>query len=117
MGDITKNFSKSEFACKCGCGFDEISTITVLVWQLVRDKFNQPITITSGCRCVQHNSKVGGKPNSQHTLGYAADGQVTNVTPKEVGEFLNSLFSSSLGLGVYKNFVHIDARIDRAYRW
>lgn len=24
MGDLTKNFNRFEFACKCGCGFDDI---------------------------------------------------------------------------------------------
>ena len=27
MGDLTKNFSRSEFACKCGCGFDDIDLV------------------------------------------------------------------------------------------
>ena len=38
MGDLTDNFSRSEFACKCGCGADAISLDLVERLQLLRRK-------------------------------------------------------------------------------
>lgn len=39
----------------------------------IRSVYNKPIIITSGYRCPELNSKVGGKINSQHIKGEAAD--------------------------------------------
>lgn len=118
---MTKNFKKSEFACKCGCGESNIDPAVALVWQAVRDRFG-PITISSGTRCVEHNKNEGGSENSQHLTkddGYskAADGHPHNATPEEVADWVKSVFPNGLGVGVYNGFVHIDIRHDRAYRW
>ena len=39
----------------------------------LRRLYNHPIIITSGYRCPALNKAVGGKPNSQHVKGQAAD--------------------------------------------
>lgn len=39
----------------------------------LRRLYGRPIVITSGYRCAALNKAVGGKPNSQHTKGQAAD--------------------------------------------
>ena len=39
----------------------------------IREFYGKPIIITSGYRCPELNAKVGGKPNSQHLKGEAAD--------------------------------------------
>ena len=39
----------------------------------LRRLYDRPIFITSGYRCPQLNKVVGGKPNSQHVKGQAAD--------------------------------------------
>lgn len=41
--------------------------------QPIRDEYGKPIYITSGYRCPELNKKVGGKKNSQHLMGLAAD--------------------------------------------
>lgn len=46
------------------------------------------IRITSGYRCEELNNMVGGKPNSQHLLGQAADIHLSN---KEVAMSSTSL--------------------------
>ena len=72
MGDLTKDFNRKEFACKCGCGFDGIDPRVVLMTQQIRDALGEPIRINSGCRCVKHNAAVGSK-STNHTRGKAAD--------------------------------------------
>ena len=118
MGDLTENFSRSEFACKCGCGFDDIALDTVYICQAVRDHFNRPVTITSGCRCIAQNANVGGAENSQHIAGTAADIVVKDVHAYDVYEYLdtNSVDLSVGGLGKYNLFIHLDTRGKRA-RW
>ena len=39
----------------------------------LRRLYEHPIIITSGYRCTELNKAVGGKPNSQHVKGQAAD--------------------------------------------
>lgn len=122
MEQLSKNFNRSEFMCKCGCGLSKPSNSIVLMAQFVRDYFNQPVTITSGTRCYIHNTNVGGTKTSQHLVkddgfSHAIDVQVKGVESVIVYKVLCKYFPNSLGLGLYKNWVHIDDRIDRAYRW
>ena len=73
MEQLSKNFKRSEFQCKCGCGFSEVSQTLVNLLQEIRDLLDRPIVIHSGCRCELHNKKVGGVSNSAHVAGEAAD--------------------------------------------
>lgn len=125
MGDITKNFSRKEFACKCGCGKDDISTKLVEICQVIRDRVDVPITISSGCRCEKHNKKVGGVPNSYHTQGLAADLHADN-TIGGAGLYIaiKDLFDEGLipdlAYCIYykkKNFCHIDIGKKRSNRF
>lgn len=70
---ITENFDSQEFACRCGCGFDDINPSLVHRLQVVRDIAGCRIVILSGCRCSKHNAAVGGTPESYHLVGQAAD--------------------------------------------
>lgn len=71
MGDLSKNFSRSEFACP-HCGEVEIDPLLVATLQRIRDKAGT-VVVTSGYRCPVHNEAVGGVRNSQHIYGRAAD--------------------------------------------
>lgn len=66
MGDLTRNFNRSEFACKCGCGLDSIDPTLVNMLQDSRDATALTYEIVSGCRCKKRNSQVGGKIESAH---------------------------------------------------
>jgi hypothetical protein len=126
---ITKNFSSSEFRCHCGCGWVNINYELVRQIQRFRDllQFRTgveiPITINSGCRCEKHNKAVGGKPNSYHVKGMAADIQFkapefwnrTNValTAAAIAQSAVKLGLLKVGgIGAYPedNFIHLDIR-------
>ena len=59
---LTENFTRSEFACPCGCNSQMIEQELADKIQGIRDKLGKKIRITSGYRCVSHNAskKVGG---------------------------------------------------------
>lgn len=118
MGDLSPNFSRWEFECGCGCGFDTVDYELITVLEDLRSVFNQPITITSGCRCRRYNfsSKVGGSPYSLHMEGKAADIIVSNVLNELVRQELTKNYPRKYGIGRYKSFVHIDVRSAYA-RW
>ena len=73
MAKDTKNFSVSEFACKCGCGFNIIDQHVIDMCQTIRDALSVPVRVTSGCRCEKRNKAVGGVKGSFHNKGLAAD--------------------------------------------
>jgi len=103
-------FTKAEFACKCGCGFDSINHDLTELLDALRDHFEVPITVNSGCRCIDHNQAVGGAPRSQHLLGKAADVVVQGIPPRLVAEMAIQLGAN--GVKRYNTFTHIDVRDD-----
>lgn len=117
MGDLTKNFSRSEFRCNCGkCGLDTIDSKTLEVVQAVRDHFAAPVNVSSGHRCPAWNKRVGGASNSQHLHGRAADISVKGIYPKAVYLWIKSAYPD-VSLGLYKGFVHIDTRTSGPAYW
>ncbi len=116
MGDLTKHFSRSEFACKCGCGFDTVDVDTLALLESIREYFMSPVTITSACRCFDHNAAVGGAKRSQHIYGRAVDIKIAGVSPIEISGFAETLIPDNGGIGIYENFCHLDTRAAKA-RW
>lgn len=61
-----KNFTREELQCKCGCkqyNYDDEFLIRV---QSFRYMLGICMTVTSGCRCKQHNKNEGGVDTSLH---------------------------------------------------
>ena len=115
MGDISKHFNRSEFACKDKCGMDTVDAELLSMLEDVRHHFNQPVIITSANRCVHHNRIVGGGEFSQHLKSRAADIVVKNVHPEDVYNYLDMKYEN-IGLGKYTDFTHVDSRGKKA-RW
>ena len=109
-------FTRKEFACKCGCGFDTIDYELLIVLDDIRKFFNKPVIINSSCRCEEHNRNIGGSPNSQHTKGRAADIVIKDITPKQTYTYLIAKYPDKYGIGLYDTFTHIDTRGFKA-RW
>jgi uncharacterized protein YcbK (DUF882 family) len=114
---ISKHFSRSEFACQCGCGFDTVDHELINVLEDVRELYG-PVNINSGSRCVKHNKAVGGSDKSQHLYGKAADIVTTESAIIVVANYLEKTYPDKYGIGRYTNpsRIHIDVRPDKA-RW
>ena len=116
MNDLSKNFSRKEFACRCGCGFDTVDYMLIYVLEFLRFYYKARIFINCGCRCKSHNKKVGGVKDSQHLIGRAGDIVVEGVSPQDLYLFLCDAFPGQYAIGLYKTFVHFDTRSSIA-RW
>jgi uncharacterized protein YcbK (DUF882 family) len=115
MGDLSENFSRSEFACGCSCGMDTCDSELLRWLEIIREHFCSPVRVTSGFRCNPHNTSVGGGANSQHLYGRAADITVDGVDPLEVAQFAEHI--GVPGVGTYAGWVHIDSRSHAVSRW
>ena len=108
---MTENFSRSEFACRCGCGEDRIHPELVDRLQIARDTYGRSMSITSGCRCSAHNAHVGGSPTSSHLVrddtNFAADILVKNSADRM--KLVKCLLGAGFRrIGPAKGFIHID---------
>jgi len=113
---LSEHFSREEFACKCGCGFDVVDAQLLEMLEDIRTRFNKPVKINSAARCPTHNKAVGGGERSQHLLGKAADIVIEGEQPGYVGSYVEAKKPTSFGIGVYETFTHVDSRSERA-RW
>lgn len=120
-GDMTKNFSRKEFACKCGCGKDDIDPKLVELCQTIRDAAGIVVRVNSGCRCEKHNAKVGGAKGSQHVKGKAAD-LSCGIGAMALYDLIQGLYAAGKLEGLsyclrYPTFVHIDVGPERKQRF
>lgn len=117
MGDLSKNFSRREFRCKCGqCDQVGPDPELILVMQEIRDHFGVLVRVYSGHRCPTYNRRVGGAKYSQHLKGTACDFAVKGVAHDTVQEYLLERYAGKYGIGRYDTFTHVDVRPKMA-RW
>lgn len=112
MGDISLYFDRKEFTCKCGCGRNNISLNLVFELNRLRGFYGKPIYINSGCRCIEHNTDVGGKPNSAHICegkeGEAVDIKI--VSGGQLFTLLGIIYKWQLfkRIGIGTTLLHVD---------
>lgn len=121
MGDLSAHFSKKEFACKCGCGFDTPDPKLIEALEDLRSRLDVPLTINSACRCEKHNKAEGGSPKSQHLLGKAADVRVPPGHSVDSVAFhaenIEAFRKGGIGKYPRSGFVHLDVRSNGPARW
>jgi len=121
MGDLTLNFSRSEFSCKgehC-CGHSApINMRLVVALQTLRTTLGVPLHVNSGFRCRTHDEEVSGfKKDSQHSLGTAADVQLPSGLT--IGYLLTIARSIDAfrGIGIGTTYLHLDVREGDRVEW
>lgn len=108
--DIHRHFKRSEFACKCGCGFKTVDIDIIEILIRVRTTYQEKVFITSGCRCHKHNVAIKGARNSYHKQGIAVDIQMETIAPERLYNYLDGLLDGTGGLILHDTFVHLDMR-------
>lgn len=107
------NFTKEEFACKCGCGRNEIDPALITVVQQIRSLCGYPLRISSGYRCPDHPAEARKSTPGTHTEGLAADIAVSHERAHSVLKYaLRHSTVTGVGVnqkgGVEQRFVHVD---------
>ncbi len=128
MGDLSRDFDRAEFACRCGCGANQVSPRLVAALQDMRRQLGRPIAIRSGCRCPTHNAAEGGKPDSAHLSSLpgaepveaceAAD-LVAAMSRERYALVAAALMTGVRRIGIGKDFIHVDvdATKDQEVLW
>lgn len=113
-----RNFTRTEFACKCGqCEStgSEISGDLLDALQALRTMCDFPFIISSGYRCPSHPIEKKKVKAGTHALGLAVD---ISVSHGEAVLLLNLALASKLftGIGVQQKgsgrFIHLDIADD-----
>lgn len=86
------------------------------VLDLLRGAVNRPLIITSGVRCEQRNTSIGGELDSEHLTGRAAD--IWAPSSNEMYTLVEAGYSVGLArLGVYRDkHLHIDVSLTKPQR-
>ena len=117
----SKYFSDDEMRCKgsnCGCG-NAVNIDPIFDQRLLelREAFGRPMRLTSVCRCLAHNTKVGGAKASFHISDKPAWKGVTGTAAADVA-FSDETYRNELGklawslgwrIGLHTKFLHIDS--------
>lgn len=105
---LTRYFNTSEFDSPDEIGSGKnISLLLVSKLTFMRSLYGFPIQITSGYRTKAHNKKVGGKKDSSHLKGLAADIYCT----KSFDRFILIQLAFKAGftrIGIHQKFIHLD---------
>jgi len=104
-----KYFTITEFDSPDEVGSGRLMNVDFLEkLDLARSKFDKPIKINSGMRTSAHNAKVGGKSNSSHLTGYAADLHCNSSRDRY--DLINCLLDVGFNrIGVGNTFIHVDS--------
>ena len=106
VGVTFRYFTAGEFACPC-CGMINVDIDLVKRLDIARHFAGVPFAINSACRCKAHNTAVGGKPNSSHLAGQAADIRVGSSHERFL--ILRGLLKAGFSrIGIYQTFIHAD---------
>jgi len=118
---ITKNFSRKELSCRCGCGGVIEDEIFLNNLQRLRDMFRYPMYVSSGFRCSYYNMEVSTTgPNGPHTIA-AVDIVVYGERAFRLLWMATSCGFTGVGLnqkGPYSDrFMHLDMLRNEGRPW
>jgi uncharacterized protein YcbK (DUF882 family) len=122
---ISKNFNTKEFQCQCSrpaCVEQRISLDLIEKLEQIRSQVGQPLIVTSGYRCFNHQQDLKDKgtvatviaQKSTHVLGDAADIKIPKNNTIE--QFLEKCEPHFESIGVANTFLHLDLRKGKR-RW
>ncbi len=114
---LTRNFTDDEFKCPCCGGYTDSLPFRAFLAKLqdARSVAGIPFIITSGYRCPKHNKEVGGKSDSSHLKGIAADILVHTASERFI--VTNGLIKAGfVRIGVGQNFIHVDMDVSKPQR-
>lgn len=115
MSKVTKNFTREELMCKCGCDTLVIDLEAVGKLQSMRDQIG-PIIITSAYRCKDHPIEAKKKNPGIHNTGGAFDIACSDSVSR-INIIKSAVDQGVQGLGLHGEFIHVDFRDSTGVAW
>lgn len=85
-----------------------LKLLCINVLEPLRGHYNLPVIISSGYRCTALNKQIGGKSNSQHLTGQAADLLVHGISVVDTVKYIaNSGIEFCQLINEYNQWVHV----------
>ena len=107
-------FTEDEIRCKCGCGLILVDRPHFFSMNLLRSAMGQPLTVTSWCRCPDHNHAEGGKADSSHIPGFATDVFCpTHFFMQKLIFYAGRIGFCGIGMGI--DFLHLDSDLRKGF--
>lgn len=106
-------FKPGEFLCKCGCGQgpEDMSFAFLKMLDKARFVYGRPILVTSGYRCPEHNTAIGGSRTSSHMFGCASD-LADGSAPTTRGDLTIALVTAGFRQFEFSTDGHIHVMLD-----
>jgi uncharacterized protein YcbK (DUF882 family) len=114
---LSTHFTADELACHgedCCEHTVVVHPYLLLALEALRARIGKLITVKSGFRCNRHNLEVGGKGDSYHCKGMAADITVSGMRPDVLASEAKRVAGIG-GVGVYSWGVHVDVGEKRSW--
>ena len=110
MGNLTKNFSSSEFECPCGCGANKMNAKFMKKLQTFRDVMDMPIEIVKGSGYICKDSAKS--KDELNTLGIVA---MPKIRASQIFKAVNVAMSIGFtGIGVKNKNGSVQLQLDVA---
>lgn len=110
-----KYFNISEFDCQ-ETGENEMNSEFLMRVDLLREACGFPFVVTSGFRSKSHSIENRKEKPGNHTKGIAVDIKATNGWHRR--KIVDAAVSMGFkGIGVAKDFIHVDDRASTAVIW
>lgn len=109
-------FSDTELRCP-HCRVNGIHPQLLSKLNQFREKWGSPLLLTSAFRCEAHNTAIGGATNSMHIKGQAVDISWLAMSGSEKAALLKLALSGFSGIGLHKQFLHVDNRPGGPLLW
>ena len=93
LSEFTKSQVGTRFGIKNMPGSGDIKNLGNVAYEIlepVRAKFEKPVMINSGYRCLELNRKIGSSDSSQHTKGMAVDFEIAGVSNLELALWIQN---------------------------
>jgi len=111
-------FAHEELACRSTGGLILAEGFAKKLVEL-RTKFAKPMIVTSCCRSLEYNRRVGGSPDSFHIydlprLGFTGTCaiDITIKDPTDKGDLFSLAWDLGWSIGFNRQFLHLDRRVD-----
>jgi len=113
MDMISKHFSVKEFRCPSS-GILYVDPEFLATLESLRELMKEPMVVTSGCRGLEHNNKVGGSIKSYHITTPLSPCRAADISVPN-GHYRFKLIELAIkvgftGIGVYVSHIHLDNR-------